>query len=57
MERVRPVRFLLVYPLVLVLLLIAYTTERQMRLGVPMALLGLLLRFWANGYVGRVKVN
>ncbi len=50
-------RFLLVYPLVAWLVLVANTTEFQLRVGISLALLGVLLRIWANGYVGHVKVN
>ena len=50
-------RFLPVYPLVAWMLLVAHSTERQLRVGVGLALLGLLIRFWSNGYVGHAKVN
>ncbi len=53
----RKSRFLFVYPLLVWLTLVAHTTERQLQLGVGLALLGVLLRFWADGYVGHVKVN
>ncbi len=50
-------RFVLLYPLALAVLLYAHTTERQLHAGIVLALLGLALRIWANGYVGHVKVN
>ncbi|MBI4355761.1 MAG: isoprenylcysteine carboxylmethyltransferase family protein [Candidatus Omnitrophica bacterium] len=56
MNRVKP-RFLMVYPLLLLVFLTARTTETRLSVGVGLALLGLLIRLWANGYVGHVKVN
>ena len=53
----RKSRFLLVYPLLVWLLLVARTTEQQLRLGAALVAVGILIRFWANGYVGHVKVN
>lgn len=53
----RKLRFLLVYPLFVWLLLVAYTTERRLHLGIALIVLGELLRLWADGYVGHVKVN
>lgn len=53
----RKLRFLIVYPLMVWLLLVAYTTERRLHLGIGLVLLGELLRLWADGYVGHVKVN
>ena len=50
-------RFLPLYPLVIWMLLVAHTTEWQLRLGVMFALLGLAVRAWSNGYVGHSKVN
>jgi len=53
----RKLRFLLVYPLFVWLLVVAYTTERRLHLGIALIFLGELLRLWADGYVGHVKVN
>ena len=53
----RKLRFALVYPLAVCLLAVAHTTEQRMRLGIGVAVLGELLRLWAAGYVGHVKVN
>ena len=53
----RKIRFLLVYPLLAWLLLVAQMTERRLYLGIGLVALGALLRVWANGYVGHVKVN
>ena len=57
MKWIRKPRFLLVYPLVAVIFLVARTTERQLLLGLPIVLLGEFIRLWADGYVGHVKVN
>ena len=56
-EKLRKPRFLLVYPMVPLVFLMASTTERQLYLGITIVLLGECLRLWANGYVGHVKVN
>ena len=56
MKLLKP-RFLLLYALIPWLFLSAHTTERQLRAGIALALLGLAIRLWANAYVGRVKVN
>ncbi len=53
----RKLRFLLVYPLFIWLLIAGYTTERHLHLGIGLVVLGELLRLWADGYVGHVKVN
>jgi len=53
----RKLRFLLVYPLFGWLLLVANTTQRRLHLGIGLVFLGEFLRLWADGYVGRVKVN
>lgn len=53
----RKIRFLLVYPLLAWLILVAHTTERQLHVGIGLVVLGMLLRVWASGYVGHVKVN
>jgi protein-S-isoprenylcysteine O-methyltransferase Ste14 len=50
-------RFLLVYPLVAWLCASARTTENELRVGIVLAVLGLAVRLWANGYVGCHKVN
>ena len=57
MHRLRKLRFLLVYPLVLWLFLSAHTTEFCLTLGAILVAMGVLVRCWANGYVGHVKVN
>ena len=50
-------RFVLAYVLAPALFLTARTTDAGLRLGIAIAALGELLRIWANGYVGHVKVN
>ena len=50
-------RFWIVLPLVVWAVLAANTTEVSLRLGTLVVLLGEVLRFWSNGYVGHVKVN
>ena len=50
-------RFVFAYPLAAWLLFAGHTTERQLHVGIGIVLLGVLVRFWANGYVGHVKVN
>lgn len=57
MARLTKVRFLLVWPLAVWLFIAAYTTERQLHIGLGLILLGELLRLWTNGYVGHIKVN
>ena len=57
MNRLTKPRFLLAYMLVVWLFLVARTTERQLHIGILLALLGESVRVWANGYVGHVKVN
>ncbi len=57
MGRFKKARFLLAYPLVAWLFVVANTTEDRLRVGIGLVVLGLVLRFWANGYVGHVKVN
>ena len=57
MSRLKKARFLLAYPLAASLFLVAYTTEARLLVGTGVAALGLLLRFWANGYAGHAKVN
>lgn len=53
----RKARFFWVYPLAIFLFATASTSEPSLRLGVALVLLGEALRFWADGYVGHVKVN
>ena len=53
----RKARFFWVYPLVFLLFATASISERSLRIGVILALLGEALRWWADGYVGHVKVN
>ena len=57
MKRLFKPRFILLYPLVVWLLVAAHTTERQFNIGIVLALLGMGVRLWANGYVGHAKVN
>lgn len=57
MSRLAKPRFLIVYLLAVYFFLIARITEVHFRWGVLWVALGEALRFWANGYVGHVKVN
>ena len=57
MSRFRKPRFVLVYPLVAALFIFGATTERGLHAGILLISLGALLRVWASGYVGQVKVN
>jgi len=57
MKRLTKPRFMLVYPLVALLFFVARPSEHLMWVGIPLILMGLAVRFWANGYVGHVKVN
>lgn len=50
-------RFLIMYALIPFVFLLSYSSERQFFLGVPVTCLGLMIRLWANGYVGHQKVN
>ncbi len=50
-------RFLIMYALVPLVFLLATSSDKQFRIGVPIVLFGLFIRFWANGYVGHQKVN
>ena len=50
-------RFILAYVLAPALFLTAHTTDAGLRIGIVIAALGELIRIWANGYVGHVKVN
>ncbi len=50
-------RFLFVYPLTVALFLFAHVTERSFRAGMILIILGELVRGWANGHVGHLKVN
>jgi protein-S-isoprenylcysteine O-methyltransferase Ste14 len=56
-RKLTKLRFLLAWPLVVWMLLTARTTEFLLSVGTGLALLGELMRLWANGYVGHVKVN
>jgi|GEM_PF-336534 len=47
----------MVYPLSAWLFFTAHTTPASFRLGMAIVLLGELVRIWANGYVGHMKVN
>lgn len=55
--RLRKPRFLFVYPLAALLFVVGRITERNLRLGILLIALGEMVRLWANGYVGHVKVN
>ena len=57
MSRLTKPRFLLAYLFAAYFFAVASTTETRVRWGLPLVLLGALLRLWANGYVGHVKVN
>ena len=57
MRVIRKPRFLLVYPLAVWLFWVAAPTETTLRVGILFVLLGEIVRLWANGYVGHVKVN
>ena len=57
MKRLTKPRFILVYPIAVALFLFGRTTEPQLRFGIFLAVVGELVRLWANGYVGHVKVN
>ena len=57
MSRLAKPRFLIVYVLAVCFFLIARITEVHLRWGIFFVVLGESLRFWANGYVGHVKVN
>ena len=57
LKRLTKPRFLFVYPLAGLLFAFGHITERGLRLGIFVILLGETLRLWANGYVGHVKVN
>ena len=57
MRLFRKPRFFWVYPLVIWLFATASTSEPSLRIGIVLVLLGEVLRLWANGYVGSVKVN
>ncbi len=50
-------RFLIMYALIPLVFLLAASSDRQFRIGVPVVLFGLFIRLWANGYVGHQKVN
>ena len=57
MSRLTKPRFLFAYLFVACFFVIANTSESRIRLGLPLVLLGALVRVWANGFVGHVKVN
>jgi len=56
-SRLTKPRFLLIYPLVAAFFFVAHISETTLRLGIPLVILGELIRWWANGYVGHRKVN
>ncbi len=53
----RKARFGVALLLVPVLAIFARTSEAGLRAGIALIALGELVRLWANGYVGTVKVN
>ena len=57
MKRLKKPRFLFVYPLAVAFFLLAQTSEWSLRVGTVIVMLGEVLRLWANGYVGHLKVN
>ena len=50
-------RFLIMYALIPLVFLLASSSGKQFRIGIPVVCLGFLIRIWANGYVGHQKVN
>ena len=50
-------RFLIMYALVPLVFLLASSSGKQFRIGIPVVCLGFFIRIWANGYVGHQKVN
>ena len=56
-RKFRKPRFLIVYPLAAWTFIVAHTTRRSLHVGIVLVLFGELIRLWANGYVGHVKVN
>ena len=56
-KRLTKPRFIFVYPVFAALFTTAHITEVSLRVGVALIVLGEVIRFWANGYVGLVKVN
>lgn len=56
-KRLTKPRFVFVYPLLLLLFFVARITEDSLRVGIAFIAVGQLLRLWANGYVGHMKVN
>ncbi len=55
--KLRKPRFLVVYALIPWMFVVAHTTRTTLHLGVVVVICGELIRLWANGYVGHVKVN
>ena len=56
-KRLRRPRFILIYPLAACFFLVGHVTESFLRVGIALIIAGEALRFWANGYIGRSKVN
>ena len=56
-RKARKPRFAVVYVLAALVLLCAHTTTLSFQIGIIVVTLGELVRLWANGYVGHVKVN
>ena len=57
MSKLTRPRFAILYALIPLGFLVASSSERQFRAGIPLVCLGLFTRLWANGYVGHRKVN
>ena len=57
LKRLRTPRFIVVYPLVACFFIVGHITEASLRIGIGLVLIGEALRCWANGYVGKAKVN
>ena len=56
-RKFRKPRFAVVYALAVLVIYYAHTTALTFQIGIVVAALGELVRLWANGYVGHVKVN
>ena len=57
MSRLANPRFMFVYPFIFATFFLANTTEASYRAGALLVALGELIRLWANGYVGHVKIR
>ena len=56
-RKFRKPRFAVVYALAALVICYAHTTALTFQIGIMVAALGEVVRLWANGYVGHVKVN